>query len=65
MLRRKHSRAEGFTLVELLIAMAIFMTVMAIAIPNFMAAMDAARVARAVGDIHTLEDEISLYQVIN
>ena len=56
---------RGFTLVELLIAMAIILTIAAIAVPNFIAAMDLARVARAVGDIKTIEEEITLYDVIN
>jgi general secretion pathway protein G len=54
----------GFTLIELLIAMAIILTIAAIAVPNFIAAMDLARVARAVGDIKTIEEEITLYDVI-
>jgi general secretion pathway protein G len=61
--RRRSSR--GFTLVELLIVVAVFLTICAIAIPNLMAAMDQARIARAVSEIHTLEDGITLYQVIN
>jgi general secretion pathway protein G len=63
--RRHQKCSEGFTLIELLIVIAIVLTVSAIAIPNLMAAIDLARIARAVGDIHTLEDEIDLYQVIN
>jgi general secretion pathway protein G len=61
----RRAREKGFTLVELLIMMAIIVTIAAIAVPNFLAALDAARIARAVGDIKTIEDEISLYQVIN
>jgi len=64
-LRRHKKCSEGFTLIELLIVIAIVLIVSAIAIPNLMAAMDQARIARAVGDIHTLEDEIDLYLVIN
>ena len=60
--RRKHSR--GFTLVELLIAMAIILTISAIAVPNLMAAIDQARIARAVGDIDAIEDDIAAYQAI-
>ena len=45
--------------------MAIILTIAAIAIPNMMAAVNFARIGRAVGDIHTLEDEITLYDVIN
>ena len=45
--------------------MALLLTIAAIAIPNLMAALDQARIARAVGDIKTLEDEIVLFQTIN
>jgi general secretion pathway protein G len=45
--------------------MAVLLTISAIAIPNLMAAVDQARIARAVGDIKTLEDEIALYDTIN
>ena len=66
--RRASTRRQGnngFTLVELLIAMAVILTLAALAVPNLMAALDQARIARAVGDIDTLEDEIALYQTIN
>jgi general secretion pathway protein G len=56
---------EGFTVLELLIVMAIIVTISAMAVPNLMSAIDSARVARAVGDINAIEDEITLYQVIN
>jgi general secretion pathway protein G len=62
---RRRRTSRGFTLVELLIVVAVFLTICAIAIPNLMAAMDQARIARAVSEIHTLEDGITLYQVIN
>jgi general secretion pathway protein G len=41
------------------------MTVAAIALPNMMAAVNATKVARAVGDINAIEDDIALYQTIN
>ena len=66
---RNHScrniKSLGFTVVELLIVVAVLLTISAIAIPNLMAAVDQARIARAVGDIKTLEDEIALYDTIN
>jgi general secretion pathway protein G len=49
----------------MLIMVAIVLTIAAIAVPNLMAALDDARIARAVSDIHTLEDEITLYLTIN
>jgi general secretion pathway protein G len=54
----------GFTLVELLIAMAIILTIAAIAVPNLIAAMELARVAKAIGDIKAIESGITLYEVI-
>lgn len=50
---------------ELLIVMAVLITVSAIAVPNLLAALDLARVARAVGDIRMIEDQITLYNAIN
>jgi general secretion pathway protein G len=61
--RQKHS--YGFTLVELLIVIAIVLTVASIAIPDLLSAIDLARVARAVSEIHTFEDAITNYDVIN
>jgi general secretion pathway protein G len=62
--RRRGGSQRGFTLVEVLIVVVILMTISAIAIPSMMAAMDAARVARAAGDIEAIEDAITLYEVI-
>jgi len=45
--------------------MAIIMTIAAIAVPNLQAALDDARVARAVSDLHTLETDIVNYEVQN
>ena len=57
--------ARGFTLIELLIVVAIILTIAAIAIPNLQAALEQARVARAVGDIHTIGNEIYMYDATN
>jgi general secretion pathway protein G len=55
--------ARGFTLVEMLIVMAIIMTISAMAVPSLQAAIDDARVAAAVADIRELETEITQYQI--
>jgi general secretion pathway protein G len=55
----------GFTLVELLITMMIILTISAIAVPSLLAAITQAKIARAVGDINAIEDDIALYQTIN
>lgn len=56
---------SGFTVVELLIVVAIILTISAIAVPNLMAAIDQAKVARAVGDIHTIGTAIYEYDALN
>jgi general secretion pathway protein G len=58
-------RASGFTLVELLIAIAIILTLAALAVPNFLAAIERARVARAVADVRTIGNAALGYQIIN
>jgi general secretion pathway protein G len=63
--RRHQAYSDGFTLIEMLIAMAIILTISAIAIPNLVAAIEDARIARAVSEVHMLEDEVTLYMAIN
>jgi general secretion pathway protein G len=58
------ARQRGFTVVELVIICAIVMTIFAIAIPSLMAAVDQARIARAISDIKAIEDDITAYQTI-
>ena len=67
-LRRPELRlrcAPGFTVVELLVTVAIIMTISAIAIPNLMAAMDHVKVARAMGDMRTIGDGVMGYSLVN
>jgi general secretion pathway protein G len=60
----KARRQAGFTLIELLIVMAIIITISAMAVPSLMAAVEDARIARAVGDIRTMETEIAEYDIL-
>jgi len=62
--RSRRGNSGGFTLVELLIAMAIVLTISAIAVPNLMGAIDLAKIAHAIGDIDAIEDDIAIYQTI-
>jgi general secretion pathway protein G len=61
----KGRRERGFTIVEIMITVAIILTIAAIGVPNFMLAIDDARNGKAVGDIRTMEDGIELYLVVN
>ncbi len=59
------TNTRGFTLVELLVSMAIILTLCAMAIPNLMAAVDFARGARAVGDIRTIGAGVQAFELSN
>ena len=56
---------RGFSLTELLIVLGIIMVIAGIATPNLVAAIDQARIARAVGDINAIEIDITEYQITN
>ena len=58
-------RDEGFTLIELLVVIAIVLTLAAIATVNFMSALNQARIARAVGDVHAIGTDIQAYDLSN
>jgi general secretion pathway protein G len=62
--RRRRKSSHGFTVLELLIVVAILLTISAIAVPNLMAAIDEAKIARAVSDIDAIEDDIASYQTV-
>jgi len=54
---------SGFSLVELLVAMAIAAAVVSIALPNYMGAVNRARVAGAIGDIGAIDKDITVYKL--
>src|SRR5665213_3192217 len=56
---------SGFTLIELLLVISIILTICAMAVPSLLAAILDAKIAAAVGDIHTMETEISQYDILN
>lgn len=53
---------HGFSLVELLIVVAIVAIVAALAIPNFMSAMNRARIARTKSDLRVVAGAIEAYR---
>jgi general secretion pathway protein G len=62
---RRGDSFAGFTLVELLIAMAIVVTLMAIAVPNLLAAIEQAKIARATMDIRAIGSDANAYYLSN
>jgi len=57
--------SRGFTIVELLIVVAMLMTVSAIGVAAYRDALDKAKVARATADIRVLEKDIAIYHLDN
>ncbi len=56
---------RGFTLVEIMVIIAIIGTLAAFAVPAYTNAVNAARIARSIGDIRTLEKDITTYEAAN
>jgi prepilin-type N-terminal cleavage/methylation domain-containing protein len=54
---------RGFTLIELLIVIAIILILISIALPNFLEAQERARVARAKGNLKTMETAVLSHQL--
>ena len=59
--RRGLGDNRAFTVLELLLVVAIMVTLAAMGIPAFADAIEVAYVARAIGDIRTLQTEITRY----
>ena len=58
-------RQTAFTLIELLIVVAIIGILAAIAVPNFLNARTRAQVTVVISDMKTMEDQLRLYQLDN
>lgn len=58
-----HRRADGFTLIELIIVMTIIGLLTAIAIPSYMTSVKKAREAVLREDLHTMRGAIDSYTV--
>lgn len=61
---RRSRRRTAFTLVELMIAIAIISTLVTIALPTYANALETARVTVATRDIEHLQSKIELYVMI-
>jgi general secretion pathway protein G len=60
-----NSRAKGFTLVELLIVVAIIGIVAAIAIPNLLNAIDKGKQKRTMSDLRAIGSAVEVYAIEN
>lgn len=59
-----HGRQTGFSLIELLIVVAIILIISAIAIPNLLRSRMAANEASAVGSIRTINTSAVMYSAV-
>jgi general secretion pathway protein G len=57
----RHSTSRGFSLIELLIVVAIIGLVAAISVPNLLNAIQRGRQARTVGDVRTISNALGMY----
>ena len=65
MLHRMRTQAKGFTLLELLIVVAIIGVLAAIAIPNFVSAAAKSKYGRTLADTKTIVSQATIYNVDN
>ena len=59
----KKSRKGGFTLVELMVVVAVIAILAAIAMPQFLSAADKARNAKETADIQIIKNATQLYMI--
>lgn len=61
--RLQQSKQGGFTLVELMVVVAVIAILAAIAMPQFMSAADKAKNAKQVADIQIIRNATQLYMI--
>ncbi len=65
MIRTRLPRASAFTLIELLIVVAIIAILAAIAVPNFLEAQTRAKISRVVSDLRVYDTAVETYRIDN
>lgn len=59
-----HRRQAGFTLVELLIVMAVLSVILGMAVPAYLKALNQAKTTRTIGDIKAIERDVSFFEAL-
>ncbi|MDR4480167.1 MAG: prepilin-type N-terminal cleavage/methylation domain-containing protein [Nitrospira sp.] len=57
-----HPRQQGFTIIELMIAVTIIGALAGLAIPNYLGYLDKARLARCIAEIRSIERVVDSYE---
>ena len=60
-----NSKLKGFTLIELLIVIAVISILIGIALPRFKSMQDEGNIARAKGELRTLQTAVESYYIHN
>ncbi|MGD9211884.1 MAG: prepilin-type N-terminal cleavage/methylation domain-containing protein [Desulfobacteraceae bacterium] len=60
---RDSPQSKGFTIIELLICLAIASTLMAIAIPNYITYREKVKITAAISDLKYIQNVIKIYQI--
>jgi general secretion pathway protein G len=63
--RGRKEGCTGFTLIELMVSIAILGTLVGIGVPAYRSYIDKARNAKAVGEVSALQKEIKVYEAIH
>jgi general secretion pathway protein G len=63
MVSERRRRSAGWTVLEMMLVVAIFATLLAIALPQFREAVNRARIAKAIGDIEAIQMELAPFDV--
>ncbi len=61
--RRRHTKEDGFTLIEVLICLAILGTLAMIIIPNYLSYRNRAMITVAIQDLRKIQDAILIYNI--
>jgi prepilin-type N-terminal cleavage/methylation domain-containing protein len=62
--RRSLGAASGFSVIELLVSCAIVAVLAALGMPAYMNALEAAKIARAVGDVRGIDRDIQIHRTL-
>lgn len=64
-IRKKINNQKGFTLVELMVVIAIIGILAAVAVPKFSTATNSAQIAKAHSDLAAIDSAITMYEANN
>lgn len=62
--KRRNQPRRGFTIIELMIAMAIMVILATLASLYFSAYRERAQIVRAISELHTIQNEITSFQIV-